>query len=358
MNKLAAYISASVGNSVLLVLFILLGLDFIAAIISEMGVVSDKYPFTAVLRYCLFSIPGNVFDLLPFAALVGALAGLGSLAANSELVVIRSAGISTARIVWMVVRPVLVILLVGMLISEFVAPHTETIAQGDRAIALRSDSSIVSRDGLWHREGNDFMHFNVVQANGILYGVSIYSYDAQRQLRSTLYAERAIFQTDHWLLEDYSRSSVNIAGKSNAVVAQEQGTAIVWDTALSPALLNILVLDPIDLSISGLWDYSHYLDGQGLNSGQYKLAFWEKVLQPLATIGLVLIAVSFIFGPLREVTMGFRVFVGVLFGVVFRTGQDLLTPASLVYGFEPIYASLAPIVICLLIGAWFLRRAN
>ncbi|MFT5580761.1 MAG: lipopolysaccharide export system permease protein [Paraglaciecola psychrophila] len=355
MKKLNAYISASVGNSILMVLLVLLGLDFIAAIIDEMGLVSDQYPFTGVLRYALFSIPGNVFDLLPFAALVGALAGLGSLAANSELVVMRSAGVATARIAWMVVRPVLVILLSGMLISEFVAPHTETIAQGDRAIALRSDSSIVSRDGLWHREGNDFMHFNVVQASGVLYGVSIYSYDAQRQLRSTLYAQRAIFQADHWLLEDYSRSTLSALDVGSGVVAQQTGLSTSWDTALSPALLNILVLDPIDLSIKGLWDYSKYLDGQGLNSGRYKLAFWEKVLQPLATVSLVLIAVSFVFGPLREVTMGFRIFVGVLFGVVFRTGQDLLTPASLVYGFSPIYASLIPIVICLLIGSWFLR---
>ena len=72
---------------------------------------------------------------------------------------------------------------------------------------------------------------------------------------------------------------------------------------------------------------------------------------------LVLIAISFVFGPLREVTMGFR-FVGVLVGIVFKTAQDMLAPASMVYGFQPAYASLIPILICLMIGVWLPHKAR
>ena len=82
------------------------------------------------------------------------------------------------------------------------------------------------------------------------------------------------------------------------------------------------------------------------------------MLQPLSTLTLVLVAISFIFGPLREVTMGYRIFVGVLVGIVFRIAQDMLAPASLVYGFQPIYASLVPIVFCAVVGFWFLSRAR
>jgi lipopolysaccharide export system permease protein len=125
---------------------------------------------------------------------------------------------------------------------------------------------------------------------------------------------------------------------------------------LSPELLNILVLDPQDLSISGLWRYASYLKKQGLNAGDYELAFWNKLLQPLTIMGMVLVAISFIFGPLRNVTMGFRVFVGVMVGIVFRTAQDILGPSSMVYGFDPIYASLLPIGVCFLAGTYMLTR--
>lgn len=353
MRKLSRYIATNISASILMVLVVILGLDAIAKIVDQMGDISERYDFAAVLSFVLLSIPGSIFELLPFAALIGCLAGLGMLANNSELVVMRSAGVSTARLVWMVMRPALVVMLLGMLISEFIAPTTQNIAQSERAIALRKSENVVSRQGLWHREGNQFMHFNVVQPNGILYGVTIYEFNQQRQLTRSLFAERAIYQANHWLLEDVAENLM-YEGRIDKVVSTSQ----VWQTELSPKLLNILVLDPIDLSISGLWQYANYLEGQGLNSGPYRLAFWKKTLQPLSTLTLVLVAISFIFGPLREVTMGFRIFVGVLVGVVFRTAQDILSPASLLYGFQPIYAILIPIVICIIAGVWFLHRAK
>lgn len=353
MYKLNRYISNTIRNSILMVLFILLGFYSISEIIDEADLIEGNYTFSAVLRFVAYSIPGNVFDLLPFSALVGSLFGLGTLANNSELVVIRSAGISTRRIVWMVMRPTIMIMLLGVLVAEYIAPVTENIAQSDRAIAMHKADNIVNKEGLWHREGNHFMHFNVVQPNGVLYGVTIYSFDDKRHLLETLFAERAIYQSDHWLLEDFSISHL----QSDSIEASS-GLSKVWDTELTPGLLNFLVLDPIDLSIEGLWEYSNYREQQGLDSGQYRLALWKKILQPLSTVSLVLIAISFIFGPLREVTMGFRIFIGVLFGVVFRTIQDMMSPASLVYGFEPLYASLIPIMICFIIGVWFLRRAR
>lgn len=353
MKHLRRYISRTIAGSMLLVLLVLLGFDAIAAIVDETGNLAANYDFPAALKFVVFSIPGNVFDLLPFAALVGCLVGLGTLAGSSELTVIRCAGVSTAQVVWMVMRPALLIMVGGMLISEYIAPTTESIAQSERAIALRKSENVVSRQGLWHREGEKFMHFNVVQPNGVLYGVTIYEFDKNRKLLSALIAERAIYQTDHWLLEDIKESVL-----SGDKVKRVRETSRVWNTGLSPRLLGILVLDPIDLSIAGNAEYSSYLDGQGLNSRPYQLAFWKKLLQPLSTVTLVVVAISFIFGPLREVTMGFRIFIGVLVGIVFRTAQDILAPASLVYGFQPIYASLVPIVICALVGAWFLMRAR
>jgi len=88
------------------------------------------------------------------------------------------------------------------------------------------------------------------------------------------------------------------------------------------------------------------------------MAFWKKVLQPVSTGVLVLVAISFVFGPLRSVTMGFRVFSGVVVGLLFKYAQDLLGPSSLVFGFNPIYATIIPIAVCLIVGLWLLRRVR
>src|SRR5690606_22997501 len=131
-----------------------------------------------------------------------------------------------------------------------------------------------------------------------------------------------------------------------------------WETPLTPGLLNIIVAEPETLSIRNLRYYINYLHEQGLGSSDYSLAFWEKFLQPIATVSLVLVAISFIFGPLREVTMGQRIFTGVVFGVVFRLIQSLLESSSVVFGFAPVIAVAIPIFFCVLLGIFLLIRAR
>jgi lipopolysaccharide export system permease protein len=112
------------------------------------------------------------------------------------------------------------------------------------------------------------------------------------------------------------------------------------------------------MSIGELNDNIEYMREQGLNSGKFELGFWKKVLQPLSTIGLVFVAISFIFGPLRESTMGMRVIMGLVIGILFKFVQDLLSPASMVFGFSPIIAIIIPIAICFIVGYPLMRRAS
>ncbi|WP_055129418.1 LPS export ABC transporter permease LptG [Pseudomonas mediterranea] len=353
MVKLDRYIGSSVFMAILAVLGIILGLATLFAFIDEMSDVSDTYTLADVASYVLLTAPRRLYDMLPMAALIGCLIGLGSLASNSELTIMRAAGVSVGRIVWAVMKPMLVLMLVGVLIGEYVAPATENTAQANRSLAQGGGDAQSAKHGLWHRQGDEFIHINSVQPNGILYGVTRYRFDEQRHMLSSSFAKRAQFAEDHWQLNDVTTTLFH--EKNTEVVASPQER---WDVAISPQLLSTVVMAPESLSITGLWGYIHYLADQGLNNGRYWLAFWVKVLQPLVTAALVLMAISFIFGPLRSVTLGQRVFTGVLVGFTFRIAQDLLGPSSLVFGFSPLFAVLVPAGVCALAGLWLLRRAG
>ena len=56
--------------------------------------------------------------------------------------------------------------------------------------------------------------------------------------------------------------------------------------------------------------------------------------------------------------MGYRLFTGVMLGIVFRFSQDLLGPTSIVYGFVPLLAVAAPIAVCWLLGLLLLLRTR
>ncbi|WP_439877021.1 LPS export ABC transporter permease LptG [Pseudomonas prosekii] len=353
MVKLDRYIGSSVFVAILAVLGIILGLATLFAFIDEMGDASDTYTLLDVLVYVLLTAPRRMYDMLPMAALIGCLIGLGSLASNSELTIMRAAGVSIGRIVWAVMKPMLVLMIAGVLIGEYVAPATEVVAQAKRSLAQGSGDAQSARHGLWHRQGDEFIHVNSVQPNGLLYGVTRYRFDKERHLLSASFAKRAEFDTDHWQLSEVTTTLFH--DKSTVV---DNPAVERWEIALSPQLLSTVVMAPESLSISGLWGYIHYLSDQGLANGRYWLAFWVKVLQPLVTAALVLMAISFIFGPLRSVTLGQRVFTGVLVGFTFRIVQDLLGPSSLVFGFSPLFAVLVPATVCGLAGVWLLRRAG
>jgi lipopolysaccharide export system permease protein len=353
VDKLDRYIGSSVFTAIVGVLGVILGLASLFAFIDEMSDVSDTYTLIDVLSFVLLTAPRRVYDMLPMAALIGCLIGLGNLASASELTIMRAAGVSIGRIVWAVMKPMLVLMLVGVLIGEYVAPATENIAQANRSLAQGSGDAQSAKHGLWHRQGDEFIHVNSVQPDGLLYGVTRYRFDDQRHMLTSSFAKRAEFDKDHWQLSDVTTTLFHDGSTEVVTVPVER-----WNVALSPQLLNTVVMEPEALSISGLWNYIHYLADQGLNNGRYWLAFWVKALQPLVTAALVLIAISFIFGPLRSVTLGQRVFTGVLVGFTFRIVQDLLGPSSLVFGFSPLFAVLVPAGICALAGVWLLRRAG
>jgi lipopolysaccharide export system permease protein len=353
MVKLDRYIGKSVFVAILAVLGIILGLASLFAFIDEMGDVSDSYTLLDASSFVLMTAPRRVYEMLPMAALIGCLIGLGSLASSSELTIMRAAGVSIGRIVWAVMKPMLVLMIAGVLIGEYVAPAAENQAQANRSLAQGSGDAQSARHGMWHRQGDEFIHINSVQPNGILYGVTRYRFDNERHMLSASFARQAKFNEDHWSLSDISTTFFRDGSTEVIKTADER-----WDVALSPQLLSTVVMPPDSLSITGLWQYAHYLADQGLSNGRYWLAFWTKVLQPLVTVALVLMAISFIFGPLRSVTLGQRVFTGVLVGFTFRIVQDLLGPSSLVFGFSPLFAVLVPAAVCALAGVLLLRRAG
>ncbi|MGH8381588.1 LPS export ABC transporter permease LptG [Pseudomonas sp.] len=353
MVKLDRYIGQSVLLAILAVLGIILGLASLFAFIDEMGDITDSYTLWDAGNFVLLTAPRRLYDMLPMAALIGCLIGLGSLASSSELTIMRAAGVSIGRIVWAVMKPMLVLMLAGILIGEYLAPVTENKAQADRSLAQGSGEAQSSKRGMWHRQGDEFVHINSVQPNGLLYGVTRYRFDNERHLLTSSFARRAQYQEDHWQLSDVT--TTHFRGDHTEVV---KTPAERWDVTVTPQLLNTVVLAPESLSITGLWDYIHYLSDQGLNNARYWLAFWSKVLQPMVTAALVLMAISFIFGPLRSVTLGQRVFTGVLVGFVFRIAQDLLGPSSQVFGFPPLLAVVIPAAICAGAGFWMLRRAG
>ncbi|WP_053980444.1 LPS export ABC transporter permease LptG [Marinagarivorans algicola] len=352
MRRINHYIGISVAGSILVVLLVIVALDVIAMLVDQLDNLKGNYVFSEAVIFTLLSMPSSIYEFLPLASLVGCLIGLGLLANTSELTVIRAAGVSVVRIIWAVMRPVLLFVAIALVLGEYVTPTLNQYAESRRAIALGHATALTGQRGVWNREGKEYMHFSAVLPNGKLLGLTRMLFDEHGRLLTMTYVESAIYQGDHWFEQDGVVTQLTAEG-----IHTEKFDSRRWQTEISPKLLSVIALKPSDLPMQRLLPYAEYLEKQGQNGKEYRLAFWQKSFQPLATLSLVMIAISFVFGPLRQVTMGFRVFAGVIVGIVFQTAQDLLGPSSILFGFAPLIAVLAPILLSFAIGVLLLRRS-
>lgn len=356
MNRIDAYVRKHVVLAMLVVFALTSSLDFIFSLADELGSSTENYGAGDALWFTLRIMPRAIYEMLPFTALGGALIGLGVLASHNELLVIQATGISTWRIVWAVMKPTLVVMLLSLVLGEYVAPRLEQRAQSDLAIIESGGQALSSAGGDWRKIGNEYIHINVILPGGTqLQGITRYVLNEQRRLESSSFAGTGQYVEDasgaFWRLTDVRETRFG-----NGAVSVTQSASEDWRVDLSPELLSVLLVDPERQSISGLYRFAQYFESEGLESSSYYLAFWKKLLQPLATASLVLLAISFVFGPLRSATMGFRVFVAIAMGMGFTIVQRIMGPASLLYGFSPLIAVLLPVLLCVLIGVVLLRR--
>ena len=355
MQKFDAYIRNSVLMAMLLVLLVLAGLDFLFTIFDELGGTNERYQTADALQYVLLTFPRHVYDLLPMTALMGALIGLSVLASSNELVVMQAAGVKTERIVWAVMKPAMLVMLLGLILGEYITPPLDLRAEVNKTVA-NSDEVVLSNFGNWQRDGNEFLHFNAIEPGGVLHGVSIYSFNEEQKLNENIIAESARYENDNWVLENVRRTLFTQTDErlqTELTVLAELG----WDVDLSPEILQLMIVDSDSLAISDLYFYARRFSEQGQDANAYLMNFWEKALQPLTTAVLVLVAISFIFGPLREATMGSRVFTAVSFGLLFIILQELFSTIGLVYQLNPFLAVLTPILLSGLLGVYLLKKA-
>ncbi|WP_158966405.1 LPS export ABC transporter permease LptG [Paraglaciecola sp. L3A3] len=346
------YIARTLLATTAMSLSVLVGLSALIKFIEQMKQVGrGSYDMTTAGIYVLLSLPREIEQFFPMATLIGGLIGMGILASNSELVVMQSAGQSRWNIITSAMKSALLMVLFVMSIGEWVAPFTETKAKEIRTQAI-SGGSLFAADRLtWAKDGDNFVSIGEVVDRDNLRDINVYEFDSALVLRQITNAERAQYTPDGWALEQ-----VNYTFIGDQRIRYEQVAKGVWNSTLTPDKLGVVKVKPEALSIKGLAEYVNYRKNNSLDPSRYELALWRKILQPFSVGVMLLMALSFIFGPLRSVTMGARVILGVLTGFGFFVSNEVFGSVSLVYQLPPLLGAALPSVVFAGLSVYFLQR--
>ncbi|KAB7628340.1 LPS export ABC transporter permease LptG [Alkalilimnicola sp. S0819] len=352
MSIFARYLIRTVIAGSLIALLVIISLELVFAFVDQSQDVGEQdYTALTALLYVLLTAPYRAYEAFPMATLIGSLVGLGGLAARSELVVMRAAGVSVLGVARAVMAAGLLLALLAMALGEWVAPVSERWAQELRARAMAEKIS-ARASGFWARDGRFYVEVERADSARLLRGVRLYQFDGA-DLQRVITADTATHTGRGWQL-DQARQTV--FGPQGVAVGPVK--ALSWDSQLEPEVLDVVVVEPEALPLRQLHTYIGYLRDNGLESERYQLAFWIKLATPLATITMLLLTVPLVFGSLRTVGAGQRIFIGVLIGIGFFLANRLLNHAGLVYGLPPVLSALLPTGLFLLAGVWATARVR
>ncbi len=354
MTILDRYLARAIVAATLIVLLLLVSIDAAFALLAELDEVGrGDYDFAAAAWYVTLTLPRRIYALFPTSVLLGALIGLGALATNSELVVMRAAGVSERRILFAALQTGLLLSLATLVMGEWAAPPSEQRAQQLRAGRLSGEMAVRGEDGLWVRDGARYINVKQLLPGLHLRGISVYELDARGALTATS-ASSGSYDGKRWLLRDVKRSTVD--GDSVAVAGHGEE---VWEHLVDPSLFDILLVRPDSLSLLDLRRYVTHLKGNDLDAGRYELALWRKLASPLTTLMMLLIALPFVFGNNRSLGGGHRLLIGSLIGIGYFLIERLISHMGLIYAAVPpvLSAFLPPLAFALVVVA-LLRRTR
>lgn len=353
MRLLDRYIARRVIRGYALILAILVAAFSLIAFVRELDSVGKgTYQVSDAGLHVLLTLPGWMVELAPAMALLGAIVGLGELAAGEELIAMQALAESRARIAWAVLKTGLLVMLAVMGIQEFVAPKLNQLAFERRTQAISGIESRSSREGFWSRSGERVVHIHRLLHGRIPSDIEIYQFDDRGGLRYVTWAKQAVMKdSERWELEDVRQQII-----SENYTSTKHFARLSWDSPFTPDQISQIILPVEMLSPSELYGYVQYLKRAGLAAERPELTFWQSVSMPLSTIAMVILAIPYVLGPIRQVSAGKRMLHGGLIGATFHSGRQLIIQlGSLVHLPAPLI-TLSPVAMMLAVAVWLYRR--
>ena len=358
MKILDQYVARNILNQFAIVLGVLVGLFIFMEFISELSDIDrGSYGIFEIMQYVVLRIPKILYEIFPIAALIGAILGLSGMAKDSELVVMRSVGISIRRIIFSTLKVGGLLVIASLILGELVAPLAETKALKIKAESVQDNVKQKSGYGLWMRDEKSFVNIIEVLPDLTLLGIKVFEFDKENQLRHLSSAKQGRFdqKKKKWILEDINRTIIDFESATS-----DKLSAALWETEVNPNILKVFLIQPDQLSIWQLAKYIDHLKENKQETKEYRLSFWVKMFSPLSIFVMLMLAVPFVFRQVRSGALGRGLFSGIMMGLGFFVISKLFNYIVLLpeTNIHPMLGAIIPTLIVFFVSLFLIRRVT
>ena len=337
----------------MVVVFLCVGLLIaMFGVVDESRGVEETRSFGIIVLIVLLDLPGLLSAITSYIILMGALIGLGALSQNSEVTALRAAGVAPLRLCMPVAIASLLFYAGIFTIAEFVGPQLKTLAS-----AATADQEDAGRFGtLWYKEGETYTQLQAIDSDLRIHGLRQFKLTPRGKLHRTTYATTAIPHNDDntYVLHDVVETE--FTDDELVIAARSTDTWHLQSTLQT--LPQRIKYEPSDLSFQELLQHVEYLRIEERDPTEFEVEFWSRIIRPFSILGLVLLTVGFVVGPLRETGMGTRIGVGLVVGIMLEYFQRMLIPFASLYEIPAVVVVAIPVLVVFAVGFLLLRRIN
>jgi len=328
-------IAGALWRAIAVVFLVFLGLEFVFRLMDELKSPHTSYLLGDMLWVTILGLPRRLYLDLPLITLVAVAAGLGALAQQSALTVLRASGLSIVQILQKALVSLSPLLIATLIVAQVGVPQAEEAAQRIKEVATRGESATA----IWTRDGDRFVWLHGGADGAVTRWRHLVIDPATRRLSTLVESESASLDDGLTVLDSATRLS--FTGQS--ITAANQPMAL--DTGLTASGVRWLILPPDQLSLVELRAARAWLIDQGLDARSHEQLFWQRMTLPLTLVVLALFAAVTAFGSYRSLALSSRVFIAIFAGLVFKYLVDIAAPLTLLAGWHPSLAVLVPLAL-------------
>jgi len=243
-------------------------------------------------KYFLVKTPGYLFYAMPLSILLGGMLSLFMMARHYEIVAMQASGIDALTIA----RPVLFMGVLGsalmFLANETVIPWSNRYSEyiQNVEIAGQADRTFFKRDQIWMRSPNSITHIQkFVRSDKVLERITIVQWDSDHAFTDRIYADKAKWWGNHWVLYGVNRMSRTTNGR--------------FVTETLPSMVGPLTKAPEDfgrgerlaneMNLIQLSDYIAKIAEEGHQPTRYQVDWHAKIAFPLVCLIMSALSVPF-----------------------------------------------------------------
>ena len=261
----------------------------------------------------------------------------------------RTSGMSIKKIAASLILVSLFFSAMTFLVGNLITPISEKNAQQIKISSTDGSVTTDFKSGVWMKDGNNFVNIENVLPDASLRDIHIYEFDNDFSLRSIVDAKKGKYQNGIWELEEIKQSFILDEGFDVRTISS--GT---WKSMIKPEMMNVLLISPDRMSVFDLNDFINYLKKNNQKTSRYEVSFWEKIIQPMMPIIMILFSVPFGFFQERSGGKYLKMFLGIIFGIVYQIMNSMIRHIGVLNDWEPILTAIAPSLFILGIAIYLM----